>query len=401
MTAARLPLVLLLLAFGFVAGCDEDDPCAKMAGLPDGGGATVLLSDVSASARSGGEGPDYAAALRPYLTKAIGRGDRISIGSFDGSSATVRWEKQDEPTLAKSKRPENQESDREDFAECLNTAVRAAADRPAGVDRTDIQGALGVAAWATTGAKANTVVLATDGLSTTGCLDLTSQAAAGDPRWIDDLMAACPEKSDWPAVLAGKNLVMVGIGQPADGERPPATGSVEFLRRLWQQVCTTARALSCDISTAPVGRRDAAKSGRTDPPVRFVESGGAPPISDHVVTLSSEELFDTDSATLRPGVAERLRPMIESIAGTTPASVEVVGHTDTRASDAHNQDLSERRAAAVAALLTTGGLSGVSSRGVGETGAGCTRERLPGGAWNEPCLQRDRRVDVVVKTTRG
>jgi OOP family OmpA-OmpF porin len=100
-------------------------------------------------------------------------------------------------------------------------------------------------------------------------------------------------------------------------------------------------------------------------------------------------------------VEDRLQPLIQTIRESAPASVEVVGHTDTRAGTAHNQDLSKRRAARVAALLSGAQVSGVTSRGEGERGARCTEARLPGGGWNEPCLQRDRRVDIVFKTTKG
>lgn len=65
------------------------------------------------------------------------------------------------------------------------------------------------------------------------------------------------------------------------------------------------------------------------------------------LTLSEEVLFATDSAVLRPGAIDRLRPLAEYLRGNGGVRVAIDGHTDARGSDAHNQDLSERRAASV------------------------------------------------------
>ncbi|XVU20896.1 OmpA family protein [Actinoplanes sp. CA-054009] len=397
--AGALALALLPLLGGLAVACgDGPDVCDGMTGRDAGkAGVTTILVDVSGSARVGRTAPDYAAALGGRLDEAIGRGDLVSIGSFDGSASTVRWALQNHLTRSDANREENRRKQRAGFKACLTKAAGQATNRRAETDKSDIGGAINVAA----AADSRTVVVATDGIGTTGCLSLLSPSA-GRARWIDDLVGRCPGRDGWPAALAGKNLVMLGVGQPADGVAPPTTGTVEFLQRLWQRTCLAAQALSCEISTAPVARGDgAAESAHADPPVTFVADDGPPPISDVIVNLSSEELFDLDSDELRPGAEERLRTTAAGLRERDPVAIHVAGHTDTRGGTEHNRRLSERRAAAVKKVLDAAGMPNVTSEGKGEADPLCTVEKRPDGSWNEPCLQRDRRVEITMKVKDG
>ena len=65
------------------------------------------------------------------------------------------------------------------------------------------------------------------------------------------------------------------------------------------------------------------------------------------LTLSEDVLFATDSDRLRPGAIDRLRPLAAYLRDNPGVRVAIDGYTDARGSDAHNQDLSERRAASV------------------------------------------------------
>ncbi len=65
------------------------------------------------------------------------------------------------------------------------------------------------------------------------------------------------------------------------------------------------------------------------------------------LTLSEDVLFRTDSAVLRPGAIEKLRPLARYLRGNPGVRVAIDGYTDSRGTDAHNQDLSERRAVSV------------------------------------------------------
>ena len=64
-------------------------------------------------------------------------------------------------------------------------------------------------------------------------------------------------------------------------------------------------------------------------------------------SLSGDVLFATDSDVLRPGAVDKLRPLARYLRANPGVRVAIDGFTDARGSDAHNQDLSERRAASV------------------------------------------------------
>ncbi len=65
------------------------------------------------------------------------------------------------------------------------------------------------------------------------------------------------------------------------------------------------------------------------------------------LTLQEDVLFRTDSDVLRPGAIEKLRPLARYLRGNPGVRVAIDGFTDSRGTDAHNQDLSERRTASV------------------------------------------------------
>ena len=63
--------------------------------------------------------------------------------------------------------------------------------------------------------------------------------------------------------------------------------------------------------------------------------------------LDEDVLFATDSDVLRPGALDKLRPLAAYLRANPGVRVAIDGYTDSRGTDAHNQDLSERRAASV------------------------------------------------------
>ncbi|WP_307861482.1 OmpA family protein [Cellulomonas wangleii] len=68
-----------------------------------------------------------------------------------------------------------------------------------------------------------------------------------------------------------------------------------------------------------------------------------------VVTLATDILFAVDDATVPPSATDEIGALLADVPDGAALAVE--GHTDSVASDAHNQDLSERRAAAVADVV--------------------------------------------------
>lgn len=103
---------------------------------------------------------------------------------------------------------------------------------------------------------------------------------------------------------------------------------------------------------------------------QYPASAPAPaPVSD-VITLNDEGavMFAVNSDELVPAATGKLTTLMDTLNDPRVKSVKVVGFTDSRGSAAYNQQLSERRARAVADFLITQGLSAdkVSSLGMGE-----------------------------------
>jgi outer membrane protein OmpA-like peptidoglycan-associated protein len=77
-----------------------------------------------------------------------------------------------------------------------------------------------------------------------------------------------------------------------------------------------------------------------------------------VATLSFDRImFDSNSAVLTPESGEQLDNIAIILRAYPRADVTIAGHTDNSGSEAKNLALSRARADAVAARLTTGGVS--------------------------------------------
>jgi len=76
-----------------------------------------------------------------------------------------------------------------------------------------------------------------------------------------------------------------------------------------------------------------------------------------IVTMPQDILFATDSASLTGSLRSDLYALAANLNRYPGSTVNVVGHTDNVGTAAYNQDLSERRARAVASVLTDGGVS--------------------------------------------
>ena len=77
-----------------------------------------------------------------------------------------------------------------------------------------------------------------------------------------------------------------------------------------------------------------------------------------VVTLPEAITFDVDSAAVHADYVDEIAFIARSLRDNPSSTVQVIGHTDNTGSTAHNQALSERRAAAVADILTGNGVEG-------------------------------------------
>jgi outer membrane protein OmpA-like peptidoglycan-associated protein len=109
-----------------------------------------------------------------------------------------------------------------------------------------------------------------------------------------------------------------------------------------------------------------------------------------VLTLG-DVLFEVNKATLNPGAAHNLYPLVTFLKDYPARSVVIEGHTDNTGSEADNLDLSQRRAQAVWDFLIQNGVSStqVISRGLGEGYPVASNNTETG-------RQQNRRVEVII-----
>ena len=141
----------------------------------------------------------------------------------------------------------------------------------------------------------------------------------------------------------------------------------------------------------PLDRRvvPVSRSSSSDSAVTYSSDG-----QTTVASLSGDVTFDVDSSALTDRAKQVLDDIVKRWKGKPPATVTVVGHTDSVADDAHNQTLSEQRAKAVADYLTSKVPSlNVQSSGKGESEP-VASETNADGSVNEAGKAANRHVDV-------
>ncbi len=106
--------------------------------------------------------------------------------------------------------------------------------------------------------------------------------------------------------------------------------------------------------------------------------------------LSGDALFAVDSATVRTSTRSTIMKLADQLKANGANSVQVVGHTDSTGADSYNQTLSQRRAQAVADIISTHGLTIAQVSGAGESApiaSNATREGR----------QANRRVEIICR----
>ncbi|MFO0630649.1 MAG: OmpA family protein [Polyangiales bacterium] len=111
------------------------------------------------------------------------------------------------------------------------------------------------------------------------------------------------------------------------------------------------------------------------------------------ITLQHQITFDYDSDHIQESQSQTvLNDLIALMRENTQIRrVRVEGHTDVRGSASHNQELSERRAQAVAAYLRGHGFANIQFEavGYGQTQPLCRDD-------NDACHDRNRRVEFTI-----
>ncbi|MFX0541216.1 OmpA family protein [Roseovarius sp. S4756] len=101
--------------------------------------------------------------------------------------------------------------------------------------------------------------------------------------------------------------------------------------------------------------------------------------------MNSDQLFRTDSAHISSAGRQHL---VKFFREAGAVSYIITGHTDSRASDEYNMNLSLRRANAVARLAQQSGVRIADVRGYGERMPKATNNTAAG-------MQQNRRVEII------
>jgi len=117
------------------------------------------------------------------------------------------------------------------------------------------------------------------------------------------------------------------------------------------------------------------------------------------IELAAEVLFDVDKADILPKAQATLKQAADVIREKARGQVRIEGHTDGKGSDAYNQRLSERRAAAVKSWFTQ--KEGLSNVGFTTEGFGARKpvapNKKPDGSDDPDGRQKNRRVEIIMK----
>lgn len=121
-----------------------------------------------------------------------------------------------------------------------------------------------------------------------------------------------------------------------------------------------------------------------------------------VITLPEGVFFDFDRAEVKPEAGPTLEQITDVLKFHVAAPVSIRGHTDSIGSDAHNDDLSRRRALAVRSqLVDRYGIDGsrLEAVGLGKREPAVPNTR-PDGSDDPAGREKNRRVEVVIEGVR-
>jgi len=204
-----------------------------------------------------------------------------------------------------------------------------------------------------------------------------------------------------------------------NGEVPYVIDGRNVVARSGTDLCwrtgywTPAAASTTMAGEFPVGcecDKDVVAKDKCEPKVVAAEGSKAPatvaapaPVSEKI-KLAADTLFDFDKAVLLPAGKAKLDELAAKSKGLKLEVILAVGHTDRLGSDAYNQKLSEKRAAAVKTYLVSKGVEAnrVYTEGKGKkqpvTGNKCMKMGKENGSNKKlvECLQPDRRVEIEV-----
>ncbi|HUL95016.1 MAG TPA: OmpA family protein [Usitatibacter sp.] len=156
----------------------------------------------------------------------------------------------------------------------------------------------------------------------------------------------------------------------------------------------------CHPAKAPAAPSPASPAAPSAPaapasPSTPAAAPAAPKSVRQAIVIQADALFDFDKSVVRPDGKKSIDAALDKLKGVDLEMVIATGHTDSIGTDAYNQKLSERRAAAVKEYLVSKGIpaSKVTTIGKGESQPVATNKTAEG-------RQKNRRVDIEFKGTK-
>ena len=148
----------------------------------------------------------------------------------------------------------------------------------------------------------------------------------------------------------------------------------------------TLKGKTIEVEAKPLEKPEKFPKLKMVPPVPSIEANSL------LITLDSGILFDVDKYDVRPEAEEVLKNLVIVLKEADIKAFEIDGHTDSDASDEHNQVLSENRANAVKNFLTSQGITAeITIKGYGESRPIASNDTPEG-------KQKNRRVEIVIPT---
>jgi OmpA-OmpF porin, OOP family len=143
---------------------------------------------------------------------------------------------------------------------------------------------------------------------------------------------------------------------------------------------------------APVVTPEPTAPSAPEAPAPAAPARPAPSSVRQTIVIQADALFDFDKSVVRADGKRSIDEALSKLNGVDLEMVIATGHTDSIGTNAYNQRLSERRAAAVKQYLESKGMPGskITTIGKGETQPVATNKTAAG-------RQKNRRVDIEFK----
>ena len=189
-----------------------------------------------------------------------------------------------------------------------------------------------------------------------------------------------------PALAQTKNVLTDSAGTPVRDSR----GECVLTSGLPHPDCQPKKDAPAPKPSAPAAPGAPAAPAAPAKPAEPAKP--APASVKQAVVIQADALFDFDKSVVRPDGKKNIDDALAKLAGVDVEMVIATGHTDSVGTDAYNQKLSERRAAAVKEYLVSKGIpaSKITTLGKGESQPVATNKTKEG-------RQKNRRVDIEFK----